>query len=319
MEWDKGAAVAAAVIATLWLILLPRDARGKAWHYLLAPVPLLVTLAIWILPPGVLRTVGVAWIGGGAGALSLLLLTWGAGTLTRNHGLMDVVYPIAPGVIAWSAWLLAGGTSTAAILALSAVTLWGARLSWQTLGQNHAQEREPYASWRARGGARWLFWSLFQVYLLQGVMIWLWSAPLVFAVMAADDGAVLPWLGFAVWICGFALQAAADRQLARFRAAGGGRGRILDTGVWALVRQPNYLGEAIMWWGYFLCGLAHPLGWVAVGAPIFATWFMGFGSAGPFKERHMARTRGEAWQAYCRRTPRFFPWPRPGAIGKIGS
>lgn len=176
----------------------------------------------------------------------------------------------------------------------------------------------PNAAWRARGGARWRFWSLFQVYLLQGAMIWLWSAPLVFAV-AATDGGVMPWLGFAVWTGGFALQTAADRQLARFRAAAGGRGRVLDTGVWALVRQPNYLGEAIMWWGYYLCALAHPLGWMAIGAPIFATWFMGFGSAGPFKERHMARTRGEAWQAYCRRTPRFFPWPRPRAIENIGS
>lgn len=318
MEWERGAALAAALVTALWLILLPGDARGKAWHYLLSPLPLLVILAIWVLPPGEGRRVAVAWVGGGAAALSLLLLTWVAGSLKRNHGLMDVVYPIAPGVIAWSTWLLTGAMSVSAALALLAVTLWGLRLSLQTLGQNHAQEREPYASWRARGGARWHLWSLFQVYLLQGVMIWLWSAPLVFAVAASDAG-LMPWLGFAVWTCGFLLQATADRQLARFRAAGGGRGRILDTGVWALVRQPNYLGEAIMWWGYFLCGLAHPLGWMAIGAPIFAAWFMGFGSAGPFKERHMARTRGEAWQAYCRRTPRFFPWPRPGRIDSIGS
>lgn len=143
MEWERGAAVAAAMVMMVWLVLLPRDARGKAWHYLLAPLPLLAIIGVWALPPGPLRSAGMAWVGGGAAALSLLLLTWVAGSVARNHGFMDVVYPIAPGVIAWSAWLLAGAMSLSAALALLAVTLWGGRLSVQTLGQNHAQEREP--------------------------------------------------------------------------------------------------------------------------------------------------------------------------------
>jgi protein-S-isoprenylcysteine O-methyltransferase Ste14 len=47
---------------------------------------------------------------------------------------------------------------------------------------------------------------------------------------------------------------------------------------------------------------------------------MGYASAAPFKEQHMARTRPEAWAAYCARTPRFLPWPRPkGTTGPQGA
>ena len=43
---------------------------------------------------------------------------------------------------------------------------------------------------------------------------------------------------------------------------------------------------------------------------------MGYASAAPFKEHHMARTRPKAWAAYCASTPRFLPWPRPKSAVK---
>lgn len=303
----------AASVAALWICLLPAGQRGRAWHYVLAPVPALVVAATAILPDSDLRAALMIWLVSGGAALALLIATWAAGTVSRNHGYMDVAYPVAPAVIAWvTALQRPSALSPVAIAALAAVSLWGLRLAVQTFVQNHGGEREPYASWRAGGGPKWRWWSLFQVYFLQGVMLWIWAAPLVFAVLAPAGGS---WAvaGLCVWAGGFLLQAVADRQLTRFRASPGSGGSVLDTGVWAFVRQPNYLGEALMWWGYFILGLAHPLGWIVIASPIFTTWFMGFGSAGPFKERHMARTRGEAWRAYCARTPRFFPFPRPGA------
>lgn len=101
--------------------------------------------------------------------------------------------------------------------------------------------------------------------------------------------------------------------MAAFKRNPDNRGKLLESGVWGFVRHPNYLGEAIMWWGMFIFALAHPWGALTVISPIFASWFLGYGSAAPFKEQHMARTRGEAWEQYCQRTPRFFPWPRPKA------
>ena len=298
-------------IALIWIIAMPARAKGKTWHYALVGIPAIAFVITSNLPAGALRESLEAWLAGGAAAAVLLLLTWALGSLKRNHGFMDIAYPLAPTAIAWAAFLVPTGTDGGmAPLVLALVSPWALRLFVQTIGQNHAEERQPYASWRKAFGAQWRWWSLFQVYGLQGRTLWLWAIPLAFAVQADFS---LPWAiaGGAVWLCGFALQAVADRQLTRFRADRANRGAILDTGAWAIVRQPNYLGESMMWWGYFLCALAHPWGWVTVIGPIFATWFMGFGSAGPFKEAHMQRTRGEAWAAYCARTPRFFPFPRP--------
>lgn len=307
--------LATATLALAWLWLMPPDTRGRSWHRVHACLPLAVVLLTTALPDGALKHALWLWVVGGGPALAVLALAWLAGTRARNHGMMDVAYPIAPSAIAWCVAILSWRTLTStawAVLAL--VSLWSLRLTVQTYQQNHADEREPYASWRARGGRRWMWWSFFQVHLLQGVMLWVWSAPLVFAVLAPASAPAVG-AGALIWLIGFGLQAGSDRQLSRFRSDPANRGRLLDTGLWALVRQPNYLGEAVMWWGYFVCALAHPWGWTSLAAPLFTTWFMGFGSAGPFKERHMARTRGAAWTAYCARTPRFFPWPRPDQNG----
>ncbi|MFY0064835.1 DUF1295 domain-containing protein, partial [Acinetobacter baumannii] len=84
-------------------------------------------------------------------------------------------------------------------------------------------------------------------------------------------------IGLALWLTGFVFQAGADAQLTRFRADPANRGRLLRGGLWAVVRHPNYFGEAAMWWGYFCFALGSPLGLLAIAGPIYVTWFMGFG------------------------------------------
>lgn len=307
------AAVAWALTAALWLGLMPRETRGKSWHYVLAAAPLAVLAARLALPPSAFRDSLDAWLASGVGVLAVAAVAWAWGTRIRNHGVMDVCYPAAP--VAAAAVVLgvqgrAPGGPEALLLILLAV--WSVRLIVQTWGHNLGAERQPYAHWRGRFGPRWLWWSAFQVHLLQGVTVWLWCAPLAFALSAPR---LVPWplaaAGTAVWLAGFLLQAAADRQLAAFKAYPANRGRLLDTGVWAWVRHPNYLGEAVMWAAGFVFALAHPQGWITLFAPVFTGWFMGYASAAPFKEAHMTRTRGAAWAAYCARVPRFLPWPRP--------
>lgn len=306
-----------AVVAGLWVIVTPRNGRGRAWHYTLAAVPLAVMAGAALLPETSLRHSLDIWIMAGGAVLALTVAAWLWGTLARNHGVMDICYPIVAVAVAAAALGLTGRFPTGPNLLLLALLVIGSgRLVIQTWAHNLGSERQPYAHWRARFGPRWLWWSVFQVHLLQGVTVWLWSAPLVFALTAPE---VLPpslhWtlagVGAGVWLAGFWLQTTADRQLSAFKADPANRGRLLDTGVWAWVRHPNYLGETVMWTAWFIFALAHPYGWLTLFAPIFTGWFMGYASAAPFKESHMARTRGEAWGAYCASTPRFLPWPRP--------
>lgn len=302
----------AALIAVWWLAI-PKEARGRSWHYVLPVIPLAVGAAAGVLPASALRDSLDLWLLSGGGVLLVVLPAWAWGAAIRNHGVMDICYPAIPVAVA-GAVLWARGRSPDAGTALLLVLLlvWSVRLIVQTWGHNMGSERQPYAHWRGRFGRRWIWWSLFQIHLLQGITVWLWCAPLVFALTAPGP---IPWpialAGAGVWLAGFLLQWTADRQLAAFKGAPDNRGRLLDSGVWRWVRHPNYLGETLMWCAWFVFALAHPYGALTAFGPLFTGWFMGYASAAPFKEMHMARTRGEAWAAYCARTPRFLPWPRP--------
>jgi len=307
------AALAWAALAAIWFLVMPGKTRGKAWHYVMMAAPLVTFAAAFLAPSSLLRETLFIWIASGGAVLSVVALGCLAGTLKRNHGLMDVAYPLAPLAAASAVFVLSGlPLDLFSGLFLASLGVWSIRLAVQTWGHNIHAERQPYAHWRKSFGPSWLWWSAFQVHLLQGVTVWLWCAPFTFILTAPAPRPTLPLVvGGVVWLTGFLLQSTADRQLAAFKRAPANRGRLLDTGAWAIVRHPNYLGESLMWAGWFVLALAHPWGWVTAFAPLYTGWFMGYASAAPFKEQHMARSRPEAWAAYCARTPRFLPWPRP--------
>jgi steroid 5-alpha reductase family enzyme len=302
-----------AVIAVVWLACLPSETRGKTWHYVHAAIPFLVMAAFFGLPEGSLRDVVRVWLGAGVIILIGLGVTWVIGTALRNHGIMDVAYPLLPlSAACFMSYAFRANFSWWSGLLLGITAVWALRLSIQTFGQNFAKEREPYATWRRRSGSRWIWWSFFQIHALQGVLIWIWCLSFAFAFGGPrPQSAWLAAVGSAIWLIGFLFEAIADVQLKHFKDDTANRGKLLTTGVWSVMRQPNYFGESVMWWGYFVFALAQPFGLLAVASPAYVTWFMAFGSAGRFKEMHMSRTRPDAWASYVATTPRFFPWPRP--------
>ena len=67
--------------------------------------------------------------------------------------------------------------------------------------------------------------------------------------------------GVIVWLCGFFFETVGDLQLARFRADPNNAGRVLDTGLWAYTRHPNYFGDTCVWWGFYLIAVAGGAVW----------------------------------------------------------
>ncbi|MGD9965953.1 MAG: DUF1295 domain-containing protein [Hyphomonadaceae bacterium] len=303
------ATAAWAAIALIWIVLALGQGRGRSWHIglALAPFP---AFALALFGGDTLGQLASLWLVMGLAIFCAVAAAWVWGEIARNHGVMDIVYALSV-LAAAGVGVAVVGADAWRLTLVALVAAWSLRLAAQTWGQNIGAERAPYSNWRKRFGPKWRWWSFFQVHLLQGVTIWLWCLGLAAAFSAPQPQS---WwfagLGAAVWGTGFCLQTLADQQLAVFKREPANRGKLLDQGVWKLVRHPNYLGEAIMWWGTFCFALAHPWGLLALASPVFATWFLGYASAAPFKEQHMARTRGAAWEAYCRRTPRFLPWPR---------
>jgi steroid 5-alpha reductase family enzyme len=188
------------------------------------------------------------------------------------------------------------------------VTVWGLRLSgyliWRNLGK---PEDFRYREMRARA-PRW-FWlvSLFQVFLLQGALMWVISAPVV--VTQLGGGAVywLDYLGIALWAVGLFFESVGDIQLARFKSHPGSKGKVMDRGLWRYTRHPNYFGDFAVWWGYFLIAAAGGAWWT-VFSPIVMSVLLLRVSGVAMLERTISKRRPD-YEEYARRTNAFFPGP----------
>jgi steroid 5-alpha reductase family enzyme len=243
--------------------------------------------------------------------LGLMGLLWLASLVLHNSSLVDLFWGLSFVWIAWLAYTLApvppGGAELRLLMAL-VVTIWGLRLSAHLFLRNLGKPEDyRYTAWRARHGGNWWWVSLLQVFLLQGLLLWLISIPVV-AVMVLPATVDLPpvgLLGLCLWGIGFFFEAVGDWQLGRFKADPARRSGLMMTGLWSLTRHPNYFGDAAQWWGFFL--LAASAGfWWSVFSPLLMTVLLVRVSGAALLERRLMEKPGYA--EYARRTSAFLPW-----------
>lgn len=206
---------------------------------------------------------------------------------------------------------LATGVTPAKVLLVSAVALWALRLWWHLTRRAIGKPEDPrYQAFRARFGAARYWWvSFFQVFLLQGGLMLVISAPLQLA-SAAPSPDPVAWndvAGLALFVVGFAFEAIGDHQLTRFRGDPAMKGRVLDTGLWRYTRHPNYFGEAVMAWGFWLSAIDRPYGVMTAFAPALMTFLLLRVSGVTLLEAQLTKTR-PGYAEYVRKTSSF--WPR---------
>lgn len=112
-------------------------------------------------------------------------------------------------------------------------------------------------------------------------------------------------IGLLLIAAGLHLFARAKRDLGAARFIGKaeilGGGEVVDTGIYARVRNPRYAGMILAVIG--ACALAAtPLMWV-----VCAVWFVMVMMVIGFEERELRARLGAPYAEYCRRVPRFFP------------
>lgn len=244
-----------------------------------------------------------------ATVLVLMTVLWAYSVYKRDASIIDPWWSISFLLITLNT-VARTSLTPAKTLLLFAVTTWALRLWLHLLLRARGQPEDPrYQAFRKRFGPERYWWfSFFQVFLLQGSLALVISAPLQLAASAPspDASSSLDLLGAALFVLGFGYEAVADRQLARFRADETRRGTILDTGLWRFSRHPNYFGEALLWWGLWLFALDQPLGWVTVFAPLLMTYLLVAVSGVAMLDEHMLRTR-PGYRDYMERTPAFVP------------
>ena len=151
--------------------------------------------------------------------------------------------------------------------------------------------------------------SLFKVFLLQAVFLWVISIVLQYGQFAPtpDRFSWLDILGVVVWAIGFLFEVVGDAQLARFKANPANNGKVMDRGLWAYSRHPNYFGEFLIWWGFFLVTLSTDNSWWTVVSPLVVTAVLLKMTGIPLTEQSMVDHR-PGYREYIGRTHAFFPW-----------
>jgi len=243
-------------------------------------------------------------------AITLVIMCslWLASRKLRDVSIVDLYWGPGFAVIAWVAWTLGeGGARATLVVALA--TLWGIRLGAYLFIRNRGKPEDyRYAAMRRRHGDRFATLSLFTVFLLQGVLMWIVSLPL--QVVQMDGGNhlnALDVLGVALFALGFAFESVGDYQLARFKAVPRNTGQVMDRGLWAWTRHPNYFGDFTLWWGFAAFALAVGAYWTLVGPLVMSIFLMRISGAA-LLEKGLRKSKPK-YAEYESCTSAFFPFP----------
>ncbi|MGC9346964.1 MAG: DUF1295 domain-containing protein [Anaerolineae bacterium] len=246
---------------------------------------------------------------GAGGILALMVVLWIVSLIMENASIVDIFW--GPGFVLanWIYFALGDGAVTRSWFISILVTIWGLRLGGYILWRNSGKGEDfRYRRWREESMASWWWASLFKIFLLQGLLMWIVSAPLV-VVHAAGGPTKLIWLdgiAVALWGAGFLFEAIGDLQLARFKVDPANEGQVLDRGLWRYTRHPNYFGDAVQWWAYYLIAIVSGGAWT-IFSPILMTVLLVRVSGAALLERSLKDTK-PAYREYIESTSAFVPW-----------
>ena len=156
-------------------------------------------------------------------------------------------------------------------------------------------------------------------WILQALSVAVIMLPAI-AVLSGGPPALSPLhlAGGLVWFAGLAIEAAADAQKSAWKRRG--EKGLVDRGLWAWSRHPNYFGEILVWWGLWLYALPSIAGWwrLAVLGPAYITLLLVFVTGIPPLEKSQDERYGAdpRYLEYKRRTSVLFPLPPRRAGGK---
>jgi steroid 5-alpha reductase family enzyme len=255
--------------------------------------------------------------------LGTILLVCGAGLLTSAAALtvtalvarargqvsvVDITWGLVFVAIAWVSYVVGTGSWRSLLLAVL-VTLWGGRLAWhirrRALGKGEDPRYEKMLA-DAPEGKRFAY-AVRKVFVVQGLAAWFVALPLQVAAATDEPLGWVAALGVVVWLVGVTFEVVGDAQLARFKADPATTGKVMDRGLWAWTRHPNYFGDSAVWWGVWLVAAGAWPGVLTVLSPAVMTYFLAFATGARLLESEMAKRPG--YPEYMERTSMFLPRP----------
>lgn len=245
-----------------------------------------------------------------------MIFLWLLSIPLRNVSIIDIGWGIGFVLVAWI-------VSWNDLLMLM-VTAWGIRLAYYLAVRNLGKPEDyRYAAMRQKHGPSFVWSSLFRVFALQGVIMWIVALPIIARATGVSGGRPhvvatrSDWIflgvtiatGLLLWVVGMIFEAVSDWQLWEFKSKSWNKGKVMDSGLWKYTRHPNYFGEFLIWWGHWLVSLAMTdptKTWWTIISPALMTFLLLKVSGVALLEKAMKK-RSPEYESYIQRTSPFFP------------
>ena len=239
--------------------------------------------------------------------LVLVTLLWLWSILIKNVSIIDIFWGIGFVIVNAFYFYHSETYSIRQTLICILVSLWGIRLSTYLALRNIGKgEDYRYQQFRQKYGPERYWWfSFFQVFLLQGVLIMIISLPLLAINSNNPNLNLLDAIALIVWCIGFVFEAGGDYQLAKFKKNPANKGKVLNKGFWKYTRHPNYFGDAAVWTGYGLFCIASGIFWPLISVVIMILLLLKVSGVALLEEN--LKTSKPQYKEYMEKTSAFLP------------
>lgn len=232
----------------------------------------------------------------------------------------DVFYgftPVTQGLVVFTLW---DDHSARGAVVLAFAAAWSTGLGLLLVSRvraNHSFGGEPrfLMALQKYNPGKNLWWiSLLVLVIGQTAFVTVLNLPLMLAITHGRDSFVaIDLIGLAVVAVGATFEILGNHQLERFRndPAHKGNGHTLNTGLWKYSRHPNYFGETLCFWGFFIIAMRDPELWYTAAGPLVIYGLLRFGSGVRLTEFMMLQKRQNdpVYLDYLARTSPFTPRP----------
>jgi len=256
---------------------------------------------------------GRLWLDTLIADLLATLVVFAASRIHHNSSFYDAYWSVVPPILLvfwWGRGSL-GIDDVRSWLVLVVVMVWAVRLTanWVRTFPGLHHEDWRYGMLRERAGRHEMVVDLVGIHVVPTLQVFLGMVPVYLVVSGPGrDVGVLDVIALLVGLGAVALEAVSDLQMHRFLAERRA-GAVMDRGLWAWCRHPNYLGEIGFWLSLALFGVAASPGdawWLFVGVVAMLAMFLG-ASIPMMEQRSLERRPG--YQDVIDRVPRLIPRP----------
>ena len=200
------------------------------------------------------------------------LVVWCFGLIFKNASMYDPYWSIQSLVII-AGWLYIRNTALNIIdiFMLIAVGFWAVRLTYNWISSFYGLKKTQdwrYVMLKQKNPKLYFITNLFGINLMPTTLVYLGTVPIYYLIFSKPSFNGFTVFGFLIMILAVLLELGADIQMKNFRQTNKDKSKVMDKGLWAYSRHPNYLGEVTFWWGLLLFAFSNihtPL-YVVIGA-----------------------------------------------------